>query len=99
MTKNSQTSFAPVRVLPSVRLERATELTSPPNIRRFQGSPMKQRSAAQKLTVQAGAMLHAIKIWLTAPVVFRRPAGLGNARNVHRTGSMPGQRDAVALLH
>jgi hypothetical protein len=59
---------------------------------------MKQRSAAQKLTVQAGAMLHAIKIWLTAPVVFRRPAGLGNARNVHRTGSMPGQRDAVALV-
>jgi hypothetical protein len=59
-----------------------------------------KRGAAQKLTAQAGALLHPIKVWLNAPVTFRRQVGLENVKNVHKSMNLPGQPGAAALaLH
>jgi hypothetical protein len=59
---------------------------------------MKRRGAAEKLAVQAGAMLHVAKAWLNAPVVFRRPVGLKNAGIVHQPEPMPTDTGAAAVV-
>jgi hypothetical protein len=50
---------------------------------------MKRDSAAQKLTVQPGAMLHSIKVWLNAPIVVRRPVHVEKIEHLDKTEPMP----------
>lgn len=59
---------------------------------------MERRGAAQKSAVQSGAILHLIKVWLDAPVVFRRQIGPPNVTNVHKTEPMPSNTSAAALV-
>lgn len=50
---------------------------------------------AQKPSIQVGTMLHPIKVWLSAPVVFRRHASL---ENLHKAEPGAGNTSAAALV-
>jgi hypothetical protein len=59
---------------------------------------MVSRGAPQKQNVQAGAMLHSIKVWLGAPVVFGRQAGGRNVRNTPERMHLSLDTSAAALV-
>jgi hypothetical protein len=61
---------------------------------------MRSDSAAQKLTAEAGGILHSIKTWLNAPVVVRRHVRVENVKHVQKTEPMPRNTGAAGhLLH
>jgi len=59
---------------------------------------MGSRGAPQKQNGQAGAMLHSIKVWLGAPVVFGRQAGGKTVRNAPERGHLFFDTSAAALV-
>ena len=47
---------------------------------------------------RTAAILHSVKMWLVAPVAFRRQAHLEDAKNTHTTEAVPGTRGTAALV-
>ncbi len=59
---------------------------------------MTRRGAAQKLTLQAGGILHEIKIWLNAPIVFQHRAAAKNGANAQAAEPMDANTGVAAIV-